>query len=309
MIGAGLAGILTAFFLKEKGISCLVLEAEKTAGGNTQNTTGKITAQHGMIYHRLIQEQGEEKAREYASLNQKAVASYESLIDKKKINCDFQRVSSFLFTNLEKNLPKLKEEERAARKLGLHAVLTDTASLPFPCKGALCLPDQAQFHPLRFIRALAKELLVLENTRAESVYEKTETGDPGFPPPSAGRSGPGRYCVSTNQGEFWGEKIVFACQYPFLNIPGYYFLKMNQDRSYVLTLKKRMPLQSHRIYITASIRTGILSAAITIIFFWKEKGTGREKTKRAENTENSAAMPEYIFLTARKQPVGLLRTA
>ena len=54
VIGAGMAGILTAYMLKKKGEDVIVIEADRIAGGQTKNTTAKITAQHDLIYHEMI---------------------------------------------------------------------------------------------------------------------------------------------------------------------------------------------------------------------------------------------------------------
>lgn len=54
VIGAGLAGILTAYYLGQEGIPTVVLEADRIGSGQTKNTTAKITSQHGLIYDRLI---------------------------------------------------------------------------------------------------------------------------------------------------------------------------------------------------------------------------------------------------------------
>ena len=54
VIGAGMAGILIAYFLQEKGQEVIVLEANEIAGGQTKNTTAKITSQHGCIYYDMI---------------------------------------------------------------------------------------------------------------------------------------------------------------------------------------------------------------------------------------------------------------
>lgn len=58
IIGAGMAGLLTAVLLKEKGIEAVVLEANEIASGQTQNTTAKITSQHALIYDYLLQKFG-----------------------------------------------------------------------------------------------------------------------------------------------------------------------------------------------------------------------------------------------------------
>ena len=63
IIGAGIAGILTAYMLKQNGREVVLIDAAKIASGNTKNTTAKITSQHDLIYDKLINEFGEEKAR------------------------------------------------------------------------------------------------------------------------------------------------------------------------------------------------------------------------------------------------------
>lgn len=69
VIGGGLAGILTAYYLQQRGIKTIVLEADRIGSGQTKNTIAKITAQHNLIYHKLIQDFGEEKAKQYAFEN------------------------------------------------------------------------------------------------------------------------------------------------------------------------------------------------------------------------------------------------
>ena len=65
VIGAGMAGILTAYFLQEKGLEVIVIEADKIAGGQTKNTTAKITSQHGLIYHDMMKKAGKSRAKGY----------------------------------------------------------------------------------------------------------------------------------------------------------------------------------------------------------------------------------------------------
>ena len=67
VIGGGLAGILTARLLSESGVRTVVLEADRIGGGQTKNTTAKITSQHGLIYDRLAEQFGMEAAGQYAS--------------------------------------------------------------------------------------------------------------------------------------------------------------------------------------------------------------------------------------------------
>ena len=69
VIGAGMAGVLIADRLRERGLRTVVLEAGRLGCGQTKNTTAKITSQHGMIYDALIKSLGEKRARQYAEAN------------------------------------------------------------------------------------------------------------------------------------------------------------------------------------------------------------------------------------------------
>ena len=80
VIGAGITGILTAYRLQKTGKEVVVLEKGRIAGGQTGGTTAKITSQHGLIYHRLITDLGEEKAGQYAKANEAAILEYDRLI-------------------------------------------------------------------------------------------------------------------------------------------------------------------------------------------------------------------------------------
>ena len=76
VIGGGMAGILCAYLLSQSGIDCILVEAERICSGITQNTTAKITSQHGLIYHQLLGRFGPEKARLYLLANENALEQY-----------------------------------------------------------------------------------------------------------------------------------------------------------------------------------------------------------------------------------------
>ena len=226
VIGAGMAGILTAHFLQEQGLKVVVLEAERTAGGQTENTTAKITAQHGLIYSKLAQKLGWDAAKNYASANQQAVEQYAKLVEEFKISCAFERQPAYLYT-LE-DAQKLEQETAAAEKLGLPAEFTTDTGLPFDVKGAERFSGQAQFQPLEFIKKLSEPLCIYENTQVTDIQEKT---------------------LITPSAKVRAEQIVVATHYPFLNTPGYYFVRMHQQRSYVLALEQAQNVRG--MYISA----------------------------------------------------------
>lgn len=214
IIGAGIAGILTAYMLKQNGRDVVLIDADKVAGGNTKNTTAKITSQHDLIYDKLISEFGEEKARQYAKANELAIKKYKEIIKERKIDCDFEEKSAYVYSLNE--IENIKKEIEAAKKVGINAEFVEKANLPFKIKGAIKFNNQAQFNPLKFLKDISKDLTIYENTRALEIKDKL---------------------VITNKGEITANNIVVATHYPIMNTPGYYFLKMHQERSYVIALE------------------------------------------------------------------------
>lgn len=213
VIGAGLAGILTAYKLQKTGKQVILLEANRIASGQTRNTTAKITSQHGLIYCQLLKLFGEEKTKQYAMANETAIQEYKRIITEEHIECDFEETSAYVYSN---HMELLKKEAEAAKQAGIHASLVTDLSLPFKTAGAVRFENQAQFHPLKFIKAIAEKLTIYENTSVQAVED---------------------HLILTNRGKVEAQKIVFACHYPFINFPGMYFARMHQERSYVLALK------------------------------------------------------------------------
>lgn len=217
VIGAGLAGILTAYYLSQAGKQVIVLEADRIGSGQTQGTTAKITSQHGLIYHRLQKYMGKKAARLYASANQKAILEYERLIHARSIFCDFKKSSSCLYS--VQNTSLLKQESRAALESGIHSQFATDTELPFSVKGAVYFSNQAQFHPLKFLESVSSLLTIYEKTPVLKVEQTRH-----------------HQILSTPYGKVSAKDVVFACHYPFPLVPGYFFLKMYQQRSYVLAL-------------------------------------------------------------------------
>lgn len=221
VIGGGLAGILTAFLLQQRNISTIVLEAAHIGSGQTKNTTAKITSQHNLIYHQLINDFGEEKARQYASANQQAIQEYRRIIEKQNIDCRFAEYPAYLYTQNEQAVQLLEQETDAAKALGIDVELTCQTQLPFSVSAAVKFHKQAQFHPLAFLQSIAKGLTIFEHTKALSVEGNR---------------------ILTDHGTVTAKHIVFATHFPFMNIPGFYFARMHQERSYVLALQNAAKL-------------------------------------------------------------------
>lgn len=225
VIGAGLAGVLTAYLLQEQGLSVIVLECKEAGSGITKNTTAKITSQHGLIYEKLTRYKGEERAYQYASANQKAIEMYEEIINRLEIDCDYEKLPNYIYS-LD-NEQRIRQEVEAAKKVGLPVSFTRDTTLPFQVKAAVRFDRQAQFHPLKFLDAVAKKLTIYENTRV------TEVRNNGL--------------IITDGGSVKAKSVVVATHYPFINVPGYYFFRMHQERDYLTALEGVDPQNNRKL--------------------------------------------------------------
>lgn len=212
IIGGGMAGILCAHALEKAGVDYLLVESGRICSGVTGNTTAKITAQHGLIYHRLAQQFDLNTARLYLQANQQALDRFWELCA--GLDCEFEERDSYVYSRSGKE--ELDKELDVLEQLGVGASFVRTTPLPFLTAGAVKLPHQGQFHPLKFIAAIAGGLNICENTRVEELRPDG---------------------VQTSGGRVQADKIIVATHFPFLNKHGGYFLKLYQHRSYVLALK------------------------------------------------------------------------
>ncbi len=213
VIGAGMAGILIAAALQEAGHQVVVLESRRIGSGQTRNTTAKITSQHGALYRKLAEDLGENRARLYGSAQEEAIRTYRDLIEKRGIDCELETCDAYVYGA---SAERLRKEADTARRLGLPASFVSEVPLPVSAAGAVRFANQARFHPLKFLSAMAEDLTVYEETPVKTV----EGG-----------------VIRTDRGSVRAEKIVFATHYPFVNFPGLYFARMHQERSYVLALE------------------------------------------------------------------------
>lgn len=217
IIGGGMAGILTAYFLHQKGVKYVLVEKDRICSGTTQNTTAKITFQHGLVYQKILKTKGLEPAQKYLEINKRALKKYEELC--KNAECDYERKDNFVYS--ADNRLKLENEMNALMKIGYNAEFCEDVSIPIKAVGAVKFPHQAQFNPLKFVAIIANGLNIYENT---FVREMTESS------------------AITDCGKIHAKKIVAATHFPFINKHGSYFLKLYQHRSYVIALDNAQQL-------------------------------------------------------------------
>ena len=217
IIGAGLAGSLLGYFLSLENKDVVIVDAKTIASGTTKNTTAKITAQHNIIYNKLLKTIGKRKARMFYNANIMALNKYEELIKKNNIDCDFQRSDSYVYTL--KKTSKLKKENEAYKKLNIPGELVKETSLPFKINEALLMKNQAMFNPLKFIKYITKNLKIYENTKVVKINKNIVE------------------CENGSKISF--NKLIVCSHFPIIDSAGYFFVKQNQYKSHLLAIKTK----------------------------------------------------------------------
>lgn len=226
IIGGGIVGITSAFLLKNEGIKVAVIEADRILQGTTGHTTAKITSQHGLIYARLKNEIGEEGAKQYADANENAIRLIADTVKKLQIDCDFGWRPAYVYTQSDKYIKDIQDEVRVASALGIKATYLEKIPLPLNnIKAAERFDGQAQFHPLKYLKALAQKI----PGDGSHIFEQTEAiniDDHDSP-----------LVITRNGNKIKADKVIIATHYPFFDGGGLYFSRIYQEKSYIVAVK------------------------------------------------------------------------
>ncbi|MET0684741.1 MAG: FAD-dependent oxidoreductase [Solirubrobacteraceae bacterium] len=279
--GGGILGLLTAAQLKRAGRTVAVLEADRVATGVTGYTTAKVTVLHGLVYDEVRSSFGADGARHYAEANRAGLDSIARWTADLGIDCDLRRRPAFTYAEGEDDLGKLRDEVDAGREAGLPLEFVADAGLPWPVAGAVRLDDQLEFHPRRFLLALADHVAgdgshVCERARVSAVHD----GDP---------------CrVETEDGgEVLARHVVIATHYPTLD-RGLFFARLSAERSYAIGVRTRGPVP-HGMFLSTespshSVRATPFDGGELLIVGGEghKTGTGGDTTERYARLESWA---------------------
>jgi len=160
VVGAGIAGMTTAYLLAAEGRSVIVLDDGPIGGGMTGRTTAHLVTALDDRYFELERLHGEDGARLAAQSHSASIDRVEQIVTNENIDCEFERLDGYLFVPPEDSKEILVDELAAAHRAGL----TDIAKVErvpwdsFDTGPALRFPRQAQFHPLKYLAGLTKAI-------------------------------------------------------------------------------------------------------------------------------------------------------
>ncbi len=222
IIGAGITGMTTAYYLRNNKNICVV-DASKIGHGVTLNTTAKINYFQEKIYTKIAKQVNKETAIKYLKSERYAINSIKKIIKEESIDCDFKRVPSFVFANKQSEVEPLKKEVDFLKEQGIKVYEKDLPSKITSYK-SYCVKDTYIFNPIKYLQGIYNKIEsnmhIYENTKIIKI-EKLWT----------------HFNCYTPKYKIKAKKVVIACHYPYFTIPFYLPIKSYIEKSYIIVSK------------------------------------------------------------------------
>jgi glycine/D-amino acid oxidase-like deaminating enzyme/nitrite reductase/ring-hydroxylating ferredoxin subunit len=170
IVGAGIAGLTTGYLLALKGKSVIIIDKVSVGQGETVNTSAHLSNEIDATYREIARLHLENGARLAAESHTAAISTIESIVATENIDCDFARVDGYLFLGPEDSEKALDQELEAAQRAGVNVSKEQAFSVGLTTGPCLKFPQQAQFHPGKYMAGLARAF----KRAGGKLYGKTE---------------------------------------------------------------------------------------------------------------------------------------
>ncbi len=225
IIGGGMTGLQTAYYLRNKGDVCVV-DAGSIGHGVTLNSTAKINYFQECIYTDIKGARGIEHAKMYLKSQREAIELIKKIIESENISCGFEKRKSFVFASSESEVIKLEQEVEFLEE---NNVPVREEKLPIKANSykAYVVDDTYIFNPIKYLYGLSDVLInsgvkIYENTK----IVKIESCD-------------GEYLCHTDKSIIRAKRVVLASHYPYFLIPFLAPIKCSLERSYIIVSKAK----------------------------------------------------------------------
>lgn len=229
IIGGGIAGISTAFNLKNSNQQITLVDSYKIGFGVSSKNTGKVTFFQG-YYNKIKDIYDNDTALLYLRSQKEAIKIIKNNILNYNIKCHFKGTSSYLFADSEKGIKELEKEEAFFTENNIKIANKKSLPIKFPLIKAIALANTAVFHPVKYILALKEELRKKKNIK---LYENT--------PIIKVKKTANGYIAYTEKYTIETNKIILCCHYPFSIIDGYIPFKTTIEKSFLTASKTSKP--------------------------------------------------------------------
>ena len=217
IIGGGITGINTAYYLKDSNLNVTLVEKNTLCSGITSRTTAKLTYLQEDIYSTLSKYFNKNIAKQYLDSQKYAIDLVKNQVNNNKINCNFEKSFSYLFDD---NIKKIDKEISILNELGVEFTSTNILPNNKIVNKGIYVEDTYIIHPLKYLDGLVNvikdKIKIYENTKVISIEKKNDL-----------------YICKTNKNIINAKKIVFACHYPYFLVPFLTPLKCYIEKSYI----------------------------------------------------------------------------
>lgn len=222
VVGAGVAGLLTALLLARAGRSVMVLEARRIGDGTSGHTTGKVSLLQGTKLSRVLRSNPPSAARRYVEAGREGQAWLRRYCDERGLLVEERHATTYAGTRI--GVARARAELLAARTAGLPVAWTDDVELPFDVRGAVRLEDQFQIDAMELLSALTADVVAA----GAGVHEGARV--------TKADRGEGGVTLRTDRGAVVeAARVVLATNQPILD-RGAFFARLQPQRSYAATL-------------------------------------------------------------------------
>ncbi|RDC56148.1 FAD-dependent oxidoreductase [Pedobacter chinensis] len=179
IIGGGITGITTALLLQKQGQNCIIAEAHTLGFGTTGGTTAHLNTFLDATYPEIDSDFGKEASAQMAKASKDMISFIQKNIEELSIDADFKYLDAYLFSQNEKETKELRSILNAAQEAGVAVTEAAENGTSISFDYSLRFSNQAQFHPLKYIRGLARAFeniggRILENTFIHNIEFKNE---------------------------------------------------------------------------------------------------------------------------------------
>ena len=222
IIGGGITGISTLYHLKDSSLKVVLVEQNRIGCSVTGNSTGKLSYLQNDLIDKIEFCCGDMIAKEYIRSQRDAIQLITSVIKKENISCDLESVPSYVYTNYDSEVNKLKKLEGFLKREGCN-IIHDKLNV-ISSKYSFGVSNTYMFHPLKFVQKLAMSLSsdIYEETSIIKI-EKYEDG----------------YICYTDQYQIKAHYVVIASHYPYFNLPFLFPIKGSLEKSYLSASKMK----------------------------------------------------------------------
>lgn len=236
IIGGGFTGLASAYELSAHTKQIIIAEADEIGFGSSGRNTGKVTFQHGCVYHKIIKSHGQAAAKAYYQAQQEAIDTIVSLIDTFGIQCHKETKMACVFANEPKGVKEIQAEYEAYQTLGIPGEYEEALDHPIKMKAALKVYDQIGLDPYAYLLGLSDildqaDIPIYEHSRATDIV----------------KAGSG-WRVLINGHHVYAQNIVCATMTPLLDAFTFFYAKTYPSVSHLALLECDHSLQNTMLY-------------------------------------------------------------